>query len=143
MTLDATATKLGIGHNAVQEMIGSFGYRKIYARWVPRLLTENHKVQQKAIISEMFRSYRDEGDDFFLSIVTGDERLFHHFDPETKRQIMERRHLDSRTKKKSKTVPSAKKIMGTVFWDAEGCILIEFLEPGKNINADRYVQTLL
>jgi len=43
VTLDATATKLGIGHNAVQEMIGSLGYRKICARWVPRLLTEDHK----------------------------------------------------------------------------------------------------
>jgi predicted ArsR family transcriptional regulator len=26
VTLDAIATKLGIGHNAVQEMIGSLGY---------------------------------------------------------------------------------------------------------------------
>ena len=40
-------------------------------------------------------------------------------------------------------MPSAKKIMGTVFWDAEGCILIEFMEPGKTINAARYVNTLL
>jgi hypothetical protein len=38
---------------------------------------------------------------------------------------------------------SAKKIMGTVFWNAEGCILIEFLELGKTINAAHYVQTLL
>ena len=44
VTLDAVATKLGIGHNAVQEMTGSLGYRKICARWVPRLLTEDHKV---------------------------------------------------------------------------------------------------
>ena len=42
VTLDAVATTLGIGHNAVQEMIGSLGYRKICARWVPHLLTEDH-----------------------------------------------------------------------------------------------------
>jgi predicted ArsR family transcriptional regulator len=29
VTLDAIATKLGIRHNAVQEMIGSLGYQKI------------------------------------------------------------------------------------------------------------------
>jgi len=46
-------------------------------------------------------------------------------------------------KKETKAMPSAKKIMGTVFWDKEGCILIEFLEPGKTINAAHYVQTLL
>jgi len=45
VTLDAIATKLGIRHNAVQEMIGSLGYWKICVHWVPRLLTEDHKVQ--------------------------------------------------------------------------------------------------
>ena len=34
VTLDAIATKLGIGHSAVQEMTGSLGYRKICAHWV-------------------------------------------------------------------------------------------------------------
>jgi len=42
--LDAIAIKLGIGHNAVQEMTGRLGYWKICARWVQRLLTEEHKV---------------------------------------------------------------------------------------------------
>jgi len=64
VTLDIIATKLGIEHNAVQEMIGSLGIRKICAHWVLHLLTEDHKVQQKAITSEMLRRYRDEGDDF-------------------------------------------------------------------------------
>ena len=32
--------------------------------------------------------------------------------------------------------------MGTVFWDAEGLILAEFLEPGQTITAARYIQTL-
>jgi len=45
-------------------------------------------------------------------------------------------------KKKAKTVPSAAKVMGTVFWDAEGLILAESLEPGQTITAAHYVQTL-
>ena len=61
MTLNAIATKIGIGHNAVQDLIGSLCYRKICARWVPRLLTEDHKVQRKAITSEMLPRYRNEG----------------------------------------------------------------------------------
>ena len=39
-------------------------------------------------------------------------------------------------------VPSAAKVMGTVFWDAEGFILVESLERGQTITATRYVQTL-
>ena len=73
--------------------------------------------------------------------MTGDESWFHHFEPETKRQSMEWRHLHSQSKK-TKAVPSAVKMMGTVFWDAEGLILVEFLERGQTITAARYVQTL-
>ena len=123
-------------------MTESLGYRKVCARWVPRLLTEDHKSQRRAITSELRQRYRHEGDDFLHRIVTGDESWFHHFEPETKRQSMEWRHLHSPSKKKAKTVPSAAKVKGTVFWDAEGLILAEFLEPGQTITAARYVQTL-
>ena len=43
---------------------------------------------------------------------------------------------------KAKTVPSAAKVMDTVFWDAKGLILAKFLELGQTITAARYVQTL-
>jgi hypothetical protein len=79
---------------------------------------------------------------FLLSIVTSNKSWLHHFDPETKWQSMEKHHLDSPTTKKPKIMTSANKIMGSVFWDAEGFILIEFLELGKTINAAHYVQTL-
>ena len=39
-------------------------------------------------------------------------------------------------------MPSAAKVMGTVFWDAEGLILAEFLERGQTITALRYAQAL-
>jgi len=123
-------------------MIESLCYRKICARWVPQLLTEDHKGQQKAITSELLQRYQHEGDDFLHHIVTGDESWFHHFEPETKRQSMEWYHMHSPSKKKAKTVPSAVKVMGIVFWDAEGLILAEFLEPGQTITAACYVQTL-
>jgi len=47
VTVDTIARTLGLGHSAVQEMIESLGYRKVCARWVPRLLTEDQKVSEK------------------------------------------------------------------------------------------------
>jgi hypothetical protein len=44
-------------------------------------------------------------------------------------------------KRKQKTGPSARKVMGTVFWNSEGCKLVDFLEKGETISAARYVQT--
>jgi hypothetical protein len=142
MTVTEIAAQLGVGHNAVQEMMETLGYQKVCSRWVPRFLTEEHKTVRRDVSSQLLRRYAVEGDNFLLNIVTGDESWFHHFDPETKRHNMEWHHLTSPKKKKTKTVPSAGKVMGTVFWESEECILVDFLEKGKTINAARYVQTL-
>jgi hypothetical protein len=101
----------------------------VYLVWPESSFTSCSKVQE-IITSKLLQRYRHEGDDFLLCIVTGDESRFHHFEPETKWQSMEWHHLHSPSKKKAKAVSSAAKVMGTVFWDAEGCILAEFLEPG-------------
>ena len=39
-------------------------------------------------------------------------------------------------------LPSAGKVMCTVFWDRKGVILLDFLETGQTINSDRYIATL-
>ena len=48
------------------------------------------------------RAVTEEGDQFLLNIVTGDESWIHHFDPEEKRLIMQYRHTSSPRPKKSK-----------------------------------------
>jgi histone-lysine N-methyltransferase SETMAR len=55
---------------------------------------------------------------------------------------MEWRHVNSPSKKKFKTLPSAGKVMCPVFWDRKGVILLDFLEPGQIINSDHYIATL-
>ena len=41
VTMNDITAKLAGGHSAVQEMIQSLGYRKVCARRVPHLLTED------------------------------------------------------------------------------------------------------
>ena len=65
VTVDTTVRTLGLGHSAAQEMIESLGYRKVCARWVLHLLTEDHKGQRKANTSELLQRYRQEGYGFF------------------------------------------------------------------------------
>jgi hypothetical protein len=76
------------------------------------------------------------------TIVTGDETWIHHFEPEKKRKSMGWYHTTSPRKKKFKVIPSASKIMATVFWDCEGVILTDVLPRGQMINSDVYVETL-
>jgi hypothetical protein len=77
-----------------------------------------------------------------LNIVTGDESWIHHFDPEEKRLSMEYRHTSSPRPKKFKTMPSAGKILLTVFWDSQRVYMTEFLEAGKTVNSARYIETI-
>jgi hypothetical protein len=65
--------------------------------------------------------------DLTQNIAIGDEYWVYHYDPENKRQSMEYRHPGSSSVKKFKTVPSAKKVMLTIFWGARGGLYKEFL----------------
>ncbi|GFR95296.1 histone-lysine N-methyltransferase SETMAR [Elysia marginata] len=135
------------------------GYRKVSARWVPKQLTDNHKEQRWDICRELLRRSKSSrrvhghtanaGGDFlgydgtFLdSIITGDETWLHDCTPEIKQDSMTWKHPSSPVGKKFKVMRSAKKIMGTVFWDSRGVLLFETLQPGETINAARYCQTL-
>jgi len=40
--------------------------------------------------------------------------------------------------KKTRSVPSAGKVMASVFWDAEGILFIDYLEKGKTITGEYY-----
>ncbi|UYV84051.1 hypothetical protein LAZ67_X000979 [Cordylochernes scorpioides] len=67
-----------------------------------------------------------------------DETWAHHFTPESKQQSMQWRHSGSPSPKKAKAVPSAGKVMVSVFWDSEGVLLLDFLNKGQTITGDYY-----
>jgi hypothetical protein len=67
-----------------------------------------------------------EGEAFLSRIVTGDENCAHHYEPETKGQLMGW-HPQSPRKNKFKITPSARKLMITVFWDTDGVILVDVM----------------
>jgi histone-lysine N-methyltransferase SETMAR len=107
----------------------------------PETIDRPH-VHRKTVGQELLNRYRLERDDFLKNIATGDESWVHHYDPENKRQSMEYRHPGSPSVKKFKTVPSAKTVMLTVFWDARGVLCTELLTEGSTVNSDRYCATL-
>ncbi|XP_039602163.1 histone-lysine N-methyltransferase SETMAR-like [Polypterus senegalus] len=117
-------------------------YRKVCARWVPRMLIEHHKWQRVDSSCEFLCHYANEKDNFLDSIVTGDKTWVFHFTPETKQQSREWRHSSSSKLRKFKQIQSAGKVMATVFWDRKGVLLVDFKPAGTTINADTYCETL-
>ena len=121
--------------------MGTLGYSKFCARWVPRQLTEAHKQSRLEACFELLE-YCHSDKTFLQRIVTGNESWVHHFEPESKKASMEWRHPTSPRPKKFKFQQSAGKVMVTVFWDSVGVILVDFISKGATIISDVYIDTL-
>ena len=91
---------------------------------------QNVKKNPYASLSRPIEPIRAEGDSFLDRIITSDEMWCNQYEPESKWQSVEWRHVDSPLRKKFKALPSSGKVMYTVFWDRRGVILLDSLEPG-------------
>jgi len=91
---------------------------------------------------ENLQRYKTEGEAMLERIVTGDETWVHHYQPERKQASRQWKHIESMTPIKFKVVPSANKVMATVFWDMRGILLVEFQEHGRTVNASSYCNLL-
>ena len=76
--------------------------------------------------------------DFVRRFITVDETWIHHYIPESKQQSKHWTEAGYSALKKTGSVPSAGKIMASVFWDAEGILFIDYLEKGKTISGEYY-----
>ena len=73
---------------------------------------------------------------FLLRLVTVDETWVHYDEPENRTQSSQ--WVGSGTPRpKFKTQPSAGKVMTTVFWDAKGVIMLDFI-PKKSTKTGVY-----
>ena len=91
---------------------------------------------------DLLNQYKAEDDGFLDCIITGDKIWCHHYKMELTWQFMEQRHVKSPLKKKFKKLPSAGKIMSTVFWGRKWGDPSRLLVTGQTINSDCYHVTL-
>ncbi|GBM90647.1 Histone-lysine N-methyltransferase SETMAR [Araneus ventricosus] len=107
------------------------------------MLTEIHKTNRMGAALEFLSRYHTDGEDFLNRIVTDDETWVAHANAETKQQSMAWGHTDSPTRlRKALQTLSARKLMVTVFWDAQGILLIEVMTRGTTINSVVYCRKL-
>jgi hypothetical protein len=73
----------GIAKSAVHEIISDLNFLKMSARWVPKMLTEEHKSERMAASLENLCRRR-----IVESIVTVDETWVYECNPESKRNYI-------------------------------------------------------
>ena len=80
--------------------------------------------------------------DFARRFITMDESWIHHHTPESKQQSKQWREAGCLAPKKTRSVPSAGKVMASVFSDTGGILFIDYLEKGKK-KTEEYYSSLL
>lgn len=118
------------------------GMRKLSARWVPRLLTMEQKRNRLTISELCLNKFKSNPNEFLRRFVTVDETWIHHYTPEMKEQSKQWTARGESAPKKAKTVPSAGKVMATIFWDSRGIIHTDYLEKGRTITGQYYSELL-
>ena len=86
----------GIAHHIICEVLK---FSKVSCRWVPKMLTPEHKQNCLDISRKLLDRFHKEGETFLQQIITCDETWAFHYKPETKQQSMEWKHISSPVKK--------------------------------------------
>lgn len=74
VTVSEIAAQVGISYGSCQTIITEdLGFRKVCARWVPRLLTTDQKLRRLEVCQRLFARFEEEGDAFLGRIITCDE----------------------------------------------------------------------
>lgn len=134
---------IGISYGSVVSILNDqLGLRKLSARWVPRLLSIDHKRNRVTTSKDCLELFNRNSNEFLRRFVTVDETWIHYNTPETKQQSKQWVSPGEPAPKKAKVSLSANKVMATVFWDARGIIHIDYLQKGKTINGEYYANLL-
>jgi histone-lysine N-methyltransferase SETMAR len=116
--------------------------KKLCARWMPRLLTADQKRTRMKISEQCLKRFNKNRTDFVHQFINMDETWIHHYTPESKQQSKQWTEAGCSVPKKTRSVPSAGKVMASVFWDAEGILFIDYLEKCKTITGEYYSNLL-
>lgn len=143
ITREQIAKEVGISLGSVSTILhDKLNMNKVCTRWVPRILTTIQCADRKATAEELLENFKADRGGFLDRIVTGDESWVHHYDPESKAESKEWRRPDSPRPTQPLQQASASKIMMTVFWDAGGILLIDFLPHKQTITATYYADLI-
>jgi histone-lysine N-methyltransferase SETMAR len=142
LTIREISDDMNISFGSVQYILTKeLAMTRVAAKFVPRLLTDEQKVNRMSIAQELL-DMADEYPEFMGSIITGDESWIYGYDVETKRQSSQWKTSDEPRPKKIMQSRSNVKAMLITFFDINGIVHHEWVPKGQTVNALFYVEVL-
>ena len=117
--------------------------RKISARWVPHLLTDQQKRQRVKVAKKLLQMFPKYDKKQFANVVTGDETWVHYFEPVRKvsNKIWATKH--SKRPIIAKSSLSTKEVLYAIFFSGEGVAIKVPVKKGKSITRKYYKDVVL
>ena len=138
------ARKVGISLSTVHLILKKhLKVRKISARWVPHLLTDEQKRQRVKVAKKLLQMFPKYDKKQFANVVTGDETWVHYFEPVRKvsNKIWATKH--SKRPIIAKRSLSTKKVLYAIFFSGEGVAIKVPVKKGKSISGKYYKDVVL
>ena len=142
LTVQEIVAELGISTGSVQSILTeNLNLRRVSAKFVPKLLTEQQKELRKEI-SENMLDIENRDPEFIKTTITGDETWVYGYDTETKFQSSQWKHPESPCPKKAREVRSNVKVMLTCFFDSRGFVHHEYAPEDQIIDKEYHQKVL-
>ena len=135
------ASCTGISEGSVQTILKKrLDLRKVSARWVPHLLTDEQKTQRLKCARELLKTYKGYNSRVISNLLTGDETWVHMFEPQRRADNKQWKRKD---KKLTKRTISSKKMLYAIFFNSSGPVVQVPCPSGHTVTGRFYKNSVL
>ena len=119
--------------------------RKVCARWVPHLLTEEQKTQRLKCARELLKTYKGCNSRVISNLLTGDETWVHMFEPQRRADNKQWKRKDQKHPCTciAKRAISSKKVLYAIFFNSSGSVAQVPCPSGHTVSGRFYKNSVL
>ena len=137
------ASCTGISEGSVQIILKKrLDLKKVCARWVPHLLTEEQKTQRLKCARELLKTYKGCNSLVISNLLTGDETWVHLFEPQRRTDNKQWKRKDQKHPCIAKRTISSKK-MYAIFFNSSGPFVQVPCLSGHTVTGQFYKNSVL
>ena len=138
------ASCTGISEGSVQTILKKrLDLRKVCARWVPHLLTEEQKTKRLKCARELLKTYKGCNSRVISNLLTGDQTLVHMFEPQRRADNKQWKRKDQKRPCIAKRTISSKKMLYPIFFNSSGPVVQVPCPSGHTVTGRFYKNSVL
>ena len=143
MSVKDIASCTGITEGSLQTILKKrLDLRKVCARWVPHLLTEEQKTQRLKGAWELLKTYKGCNSWVISNLLTVDETWAHMFEPQRRADNKQWKRKDQKRPCIAKRIISSKKMLYAIFFNSSGPVVQVHCSSGHTVTGRFYKNSI-